>query len=423
MVSCFAAGWYGVPMRGGRYARGRYARDGMRGDGMRGDGCERRWARGTVCAWACGLSRRITSNHAPPMHDADQVAPVIGIEHGFMCTRCTRYHSSKTWNGSTLPSSRRPPNLRHANTEPYILFVRFIDRFDTAVKVSTSAINKMRDSLASAEERSRSVVVDAGGWSPKTVDNPEQTISTALQTLSGLWVLEALAAFEHYLVRVQAELERWADIKAVDSGISNNSDSDSKVERLYDAYSWAKESISPYLPTLEYLQFCRNCMAHRAGVVSEGLEMRQLPDGYADGWPQLRGNPIRAPAFPRATVNEYLKLEPSHGIFAIALCNRLAKDVNQKLVGTLGITGMIYHAAHHALLEDESVPIEQEYLARRHSPNEAISHVLESRYNARDVPPEQVASTLRDLNVWSRIPTRYTTLVEKARRAPNPRRR
>lgn len=316
------------------------------------------------------------------------------------------------------PSHVPRPDMQHVVTEPYLMFRRFIDRFDTAVKVATSAIHDMQAALASAGELPRSIVVSARPWAPKAVQKPRQTIAASLHTLSGLWVVEALAAFEHYLVRVDTALTRWAEVQGVTaSGLTTDDQGGVAIGRLYGAYSWSKDFLAPHLPTLEYLQVCRNCMAHRAGVVSDGLAARQLPEGYADGWPPIRGKAVRTPAFPQAKVNEYLELEPRHSIFAIALCNRLAKDVNRRLADTFGIPGMIHHAAHHALLADDPVPIEQEYLARGHAPNEAIAHVLTVRYNARYVPYDDVSRILRDLGIWPRIPKRYARLVEEARRA------
>ncbi|MCB9608974.1 MAG: hypothetical protein H6716_20450 [Polyangiaceae bacterium] len=315
------------------------------------------------------------------------------------------------------PARVPPPDMRHANAEPYLMFRRFIDRFDTAVKVATSAIQDMQTGLASAGALPASVVVNATPWAPKVVAEPQQTVVSSLHTLSSLWVVEALAAFEHYLVRVHATLTRWTEVSRATPAPGLTADPDGKIAlgRLYDAYGWSKESVSPYLPTLEYLQTCRNCMVHRAGVVSDALSKRQLPEGYADEWPKIQGNAFRAPSFPEAKANDYLALEPRHSIFAIALCNRLAKDVNQRLVRELGLPGLIHHAAHHVLLADEPVPIEREYLARRHAPNDAIAHMLDSRYTVRHVPPAEVSRILRELGVWSRIPKLYAPLVDAAR--------
>jgi len=94
-----------------------------------------------------------------------------------------------------------------------------------------------------------------------------------------------------------------------------------------------------------------------------------------------------------------------HAIFAGLVCRELAKLINDHLVAHLGVKGIVFMAAHHALLKEEPT-----VNSPRKDAEAVINEVLSSRYRVRMKGGHEAVPFLKDLGRWKDCALRFRQL-------------
>ncbi len=154
--------------------------------------------------------------------------------------------------------------------------------------------------------------------------------------------------------------------------------------KLYEEFGWPASALSE-LPLFEYFAWARNCIVHRSGRASKGLnqyaESASLKRCFDDwnNWNNGLRKGRRLPPLPLLTPGDELPFVPKHAILASEVCRRIAVDGNQRLVNLLGIEGIVNMAAYHSILSDGSARAN----ARKKTPEATLNHILVTRYRVK----------------------------------------
>ncbi len=87
------------------------------------------------------------------------------------------------------------------------------------------------------------------------------------------------------------------------------------------------------------------------------------------------------------------------------VCQRIALHINLRFLEFLGMRGLVYLAAHHALLYENRI-----HTRARRSPEQLINLLLTERCQVQLADKFEVIRILKELNLWNECQRKYTKL-------------
>jgi hypothetical protein len=311
-------------------------------------------------------------------------------------------------------------NIQGANTEPYYLFFRAQENLGSNIKLAYGALQAIseNESASSPEKGTRLIALPTGNepWGSSTRwRSVKRRIPLVRRFLSQMGLVLVTSAFEDFLTNVISEHSRYSDFCRKETLAREPSagdlESGDAIRDLYRSLRWDIRPIEYLLPLYQYFILVRNCVVHRSGRATKALVEKaesKAVGACIEGWPSRRGKNI--PQLPQVQEHEDIPLLPRHAILFSEVCQRAAKEIDSLLSAFLGVDGMVYMAAHHALLAGNHVQIN----ARR-SPEQIINLMLTERCHVQVVDKYEVIQFLKKLNLWRQCQTKYNKLYPKVK--------
>ena len=310
-------------------------------------------------------------------------------------------------------------NIQGANTEPFYRFLRFQEEFGRNVKLaygSIQVVNKTESDVQ--DDEGRHFISLPTGDEPWGKDTQwrgierKRRIPQVTRFLSQMGVVVVTSAFEDFLIEVNAERSRYLDFFGSETP-SGKPKEESREEgnalvNLYTSFGWKVDPIKYLLPLFDYFILARNCIVHRSGRASrafvEHAESTLLRNSI-DTWPSKLKKKL--PELPQVREGHAIQFFPRHPIMFCEICLRAAKEVNSVLAHFLGLEGLVYMAAYHALLADDRVPTNA-----RNSVERIINHMLTERCLVGVSDKYEVIQILKKLGIWEQCQASYKRLQE-----------
>lgn len=307
--------------------------------------------------------------------------------------------------------------IEDANSEPFWGFHHTREELDRTIKLATGAIREFQRNAAKATNPAaivKDAVASSGEpWGNRfTLKKPALQIDNTIIHLSGLWVSAFVSAFHYFLDGVVAELNRWAETKGENAPAAPKTDFQGNIalRPLYMRNSWDASAIDKLLPAYQFFETMRNCVVHRAGLASPSLAEQAKSEELAQSLlklPAKQGRGVRTlPEIPKIVDGIRVSILPRHSILASEVCYRLAVDVNQRLVSTLGTKGIIWMATYHSIMATEHPA----RASLHHFPEDAIVTFLHNRYRVPEPRKENCINSLRAIGKWDTVKDRFRDL-------------
>lgn len=228
-------------------------------------------------------------------------------------------------------------------------------------------------------------------------------------------LIQIFSAFEQFLTNTRAEIDRWQNTLSKQSLTGSNHDSDGSISlsKTFKLFGWDSAPIDKYRPLFDLFQECRNCVAHREGIANTKLVKIAYGDELSrcnNNWPYSTANK-HLPDWPEFKNGSPIHLSPKHAILASTVCCSIAKYINTQTVQLLGSNGMIHMAVYYSLFCDEHL------FRQKHSRTalNAVTYFLDGRYYSKNLSPEFVAKSIRQLKLNKKAAARHSELYDGER--------
>ena len=252
-------------------------------------------------------------------------------------------------------------DISGAQLQPLQAFHSFHERINIHVKVAHSAAlllvrhagePAVRDQLADL------IVASHPSWNAPPVRDLTIDVQRAQDSgISAFALMAIFSAFDDFLIGTEAEISRGVGgdkSRKVEVNVQDDSDGPDddeekidRVFRLYRTMNWNSAGIADLQPLLRYFRLCRNCIAHRNARASKALAEQSTDSELGIALRELQGGPERS--LMTFTVNERIHIPPTLAIMSSHVLRLIAIDVNEKMVSTLGLDGILKSVAHHAV--------------------------------------------------------------------------
>jgi hypothetical protein len=221
---------------------------------------------------------------------------------------------------------------------------------------------------------------------------------TLEESISSFAVLSAFSAFDDYLVGIEAEMSRvnekkMARLRRMLSATDELEDQGfDRIMRLYGKAGWKIEKIQELSEVVRYFRLCRNCIAHRASRASRSLAEHSRSPALREGFLRLQKGVDRG--IKEFEVDERVHLPHTFAITCSYVLWVAALDINQKVVGTFGVDGILKSATYHACRQQNGyVP------RRRQNVVKVINRVLNA-YRVKGVGRDNVIPEMKRIGIW-----------------------
>lgn len=306
-------------------------------------------------------------------------------------------------------------NVNGANTEPYYRFLRAHEDLGSNIKLVYGALHAIsQDEKPITSGRDTNLILLPTGGEPWGKNTRWRSVKTRIPKLrkliSEMGLVLAASAFEDFLTNVHSEHARFSDFAQIQrsaepASVEEGEDRE-QLRTLFSALQWDITRIEYLLPLYDYFIITRNCVVHRSGRATRALVEKAESDVLAEcvkKWPSRPGRTI--PQLPQVQEGREISLLPRHVILFSEVCQRIALDIDGRLLKFLGVEGLVYLAAYHGLLSDN--PIQTD--ARR-SPERVINLMLTERCQVQLADEFEVIAILKEMNLWTACRTKYKKL-------------
>jgi hypothetical protein len=306
-------------------------------------------------------------------------------------------------------------NIQGANTEPFYRFLRTHEDLGTNIKLAYGALYAIsQDEKATASgAESTLIALPTGGepWGKNTRwRSVKARIPKVRKLIAEMGLVLAASAFEDFLTNVHSEHSRFSDFarkqKSTESPSEEPNEDRERLRSLFNSLQWDISPIQYLLPLYDYFVVTRNCVVHRSGRASAALAEKAESNLLAQcikTWPSKPGKTI--PKLPEIRVDHDIPLLPRHVILFSEVCQRIALHTNSRLLDFLGVQGLVYSAAYHALLAENRI----QTIARR-SPEQVINLVLSERCQVQLSDKFEVIGILKGIDLWNECRRKYNKL-------------
>ncbi|MFY2056014.1 hypothetical protein ACOTCB_02165 [Achromobacter xylosoxidans] len=297
-------------------------------------------------------------------------------------------------------------DISSARLQPFQAFHAFHERINVHIKVANSAAlllvrhagdPTLRDQLADL------IVSSHPSWNAPPVRDLTVDVQRAQDSaISAFALMAVFSAFDDFLIRTEAEISRGlgaGNSKRVEIDDSQSTEDDTEEEkvdrvfRLYEAMSWTTVRIAKLQPLLRYFRLCRNCIAHRNARASKALAEQSTDPEILVSLGTLQEGPERS--LMTFIVNEVIHIPPTLAIMSSHVLRLIAIDVNDKLVSTLGLDGILRSVAHH------SVRLNDELGGKVRKRPEAIVNAFLTKSRIRLGSRDESIAEMKRVGIWT----------------------
>lgn len=288
-----------------------------------------------------------------------------------------------------------------ANTEAFYRFHRFNEAFDRDLKVTAGALEGLRKGIFPKVDGRTELPVGGEPWRKSTsFEDPVARASSAIRQTATMGIVRATAALEDFLTTLEADYARTAFLRAgygpPAPKVIAPEWKDLDIPKACVRLGVDPSIVGFAMPLHDYFNAARNCIVHRNGRASSYLvkaaKSAELRHCLA-AWPTKRG--ARLPELPAINEGEETDWLPRHAILCVSVYYAVATALNDQMIGMLGRDGVVYLAAHYALIDDD--PIDT---GARQSAQSVVLTLLQGRYRYREVTAAEIVEILRTAERW-----------------------
>jgi len=314
-----------------------------------------------------------------------------------------------------------------ANTEAFLRFHRFHERFSRSIKLQAMGLSLLADEAGSGKAPQAIYEhLNLRGWlwggMPDWTD-PMLSIENARMESSQGGIVRAFSAFDVFSTDLIADLCRWRQSRAQGAlPVEVEGDADEEGYRdeakaLYRIFGGSSGEMATFLrPFYRYFRTARNCIAHRDAIASAGLARDLADPRIATGlarWTKVT-NEMNAPDLGAITEGKPIAFTHRQAIAASSILRLIAWDISQQAVRALGSSGMVYLAARRLFWEDEPL-IDTSACSTGKA---AIAKLLTDRYRVNDFEKHEIERTLRELGLTRSVSDRFAKRKKKTSPLP-----
>lgn len=306
-------------------------------------------------------------------------------------------------------------NLEGANTEAFLRFHRFHERFSASIKIQTMGLSLLADEAESG--KAPQVLyqhLSRRGWlwgGMPDWTNPIVRIEDARIEASQGGVVRAFSAFDVFATDLIADLSRWNEFQRRKPVSANDSDIDEEgfrdeAKALYRTFGGSNEKMALFLrPLYGYFRRARNCIAHRDGIASAALVRDRLDPAIErtlNDWKAITGE-MNSPELVNVSEGSVIAFTHRQAIATSSMLRLLAWDISQQAINSFGPNGMVYLAARRLFWEEESLMDMSKYTTG----SAAISWLLSNRYRVRYIDRHEIQRRLREMDLTRKVSDRF----------------
>jgi len=295
------------------------------------------------------------------------------------------------------------------NTEAFYRFHRFNEAFDRDLKITHGALEGLRTGIFPLVDGRTELPIGDEPWNKLTpVDDPAAAARSATRQTATMGIVRVCAALEDFLITLEADLQRTAflrnEVQAADLSEPADGRAGVDLDKICRRLGLDPKPISFLIPLHDFFSVARNCIVHRNGRASVELESAARSEAVRDclaAWPTRRR--ARAPELPEIIEGVETDWLPRHAILCVTVAYTAASLLNAAMIDRLGRKGLIYTAAHYALLADD--PIDT---GARKSAESVVMAQLQGRYRFHDVTVGELVETLKAMGKWDLCRARFS---------------
>ncbi|WP_260596959.1 hypothetical protein [Sphingomonas endolithica] len=286
------------------------------------------------------------------------------------------------------------------NSEAFYRFHRFNESFDRNLKVTIGALEGLRTGVFAVTTGRTNLPIGNEPWRKLTaLVDPVAAAESAIRLTATMGIVRVSAALDDFLVILEADFDRTAFTRS--GATAPSMPLPRQFEGLKIPEAAAKLGLDPsplayLMPFHRYFTSARNCIVHRNGRANAELvqiaRSLELSDCHTM-WPTRRGTPV--PALPVIEEGAEVDWLPRHAILCLSVYYAAAKWLNDQWVAVLGPPGLVYMAAHYALLDADPVA-----WRRGRSVETVIRTALDNRYRYRALTAVEIIDELRTMDKW-----------------------
>ncbi|MFC3625189.1 hypothetical protein ACFOKJ_03390 [Vogesella amnigena] len=305
-----------------------------------------------------------------------------------------------------------------ARLQPFQAFHEFHEKINIYIKVANAAaLLLVRHAGAPQNQDQLADLIAAShpSWStPPVRDLTIEVQRNQDSSVSAFAVMAIFSAFDDFLIGTEAEISRGSGSQKLRSdqldGYCSSDDDEDKIDRvfrLYAAMNWSADRVVKLQPLLRYFRLCRNCIAHRNARASKALAAQSTDKEISMALAALQEGPERG--IMTFKVNENIHFPPTLAIMCSHVLRLIAIDVNDNLVATLGLPGVLKSIAYHA------VRLNEELGGKPRKRPEAIVNAFLTKCRVRMKSRDESITEMKRLGIW----TAYFKAIMQGSRASN----
>ena len=228
-------------------------------------------------------------------------------------------------------------------SDPLRNFLDAHARLNDYIKVSTAAVDFLKHSTTDEKElsaRINQLILDAGErWTSKTINKPYDYLSEVRNDLSKSAVINVYSAFDIFLSQVSGHMSEHANKELIaDSDDVKEVPEVSRITNFYKKLNWEITTIRPVLPVFRFYKVLRNCVAHNMGLANAALIAIANSAEFEFAIKTWKTKfPKKTISSPPVILDKAISLDPHHAITYSDACLRIARDMNLKMFGELGL--------------------------------------------------------------------------------------
>jgi len=318
-------------------------------------------------------------------------------------------------------------DLKYAVTEPFLNYHLFHEGLNTKVKVLTSSLNhvieylltpgnenKMNELIKKTDESwqfppnfslPNPPVEESNSKNKTSTEGKEDNNCESYHQLkkkklaqemlywyvSEMAIFGAFSALDDCIVDIDAWFSSWAKFNGAEDKKSD-SDSNNKIEKLYNSNGWDMSKIITFLPIYNYFSAIRNSIAHRQSKASKKLseisKSQELKDSVKKNFP--RGKPLSEFEY-----NESIFISPKTSLLCSHIIRLIFEDINQYIINKMGVEGIIYMSCKLAF--EPSTYNESKIV---HLAKNRLNDIVSGRYHVIIKGEDEAVKVAESLGIW-----------------------
>lgn len=322
----------------------------------------------------------------------------------------------------TTRATPKPPtvDLTNSATDAFLAFNEFHERLNFSLKSNVVSLLATEQDIT-AGTRSIADLKEASflnkrlwGGMPAwgNAARALEGLSLAQHDAASAAIVRAFSAFDLFLETTDGELQCWQQFqsgsgsqsKSANVGdtdlelVDDSQDVKGRALRFYERKQWSTKSIAFLTPVYTYFRQLRNCIAHADATATPALVEASISEvwvGVALAW-EKNTSDLTVPSPIHFTDGQVIRITHREAILASSMLRRIALDVAQRTLASLGIEGLVYVKASRAIrAKDRS-------LIGGRLPTTRIRDLLHRRNRVPKLDHAQFRETLEHLGLWKR---------------------